>query len=501
MAGSPWTAPVPYAPTDRFDIATFGTWNGPDDAVTQTIHPVEVQVSDVGVLARTGPFDTRPEAFPTPGSLLLPLRVANRSMADYVPPLTPAGTTFPTLAFTTELHGSDAYTVLGFDATGVALPAPMQLQRKDQIDNGRAPIFDVGFNPGGAAGDFAAHHIPPQVESPQPAGFDVNNPSTWPGPGGLRTNPWGQLIFDYFTTLPLSSPGPYVCPSGDPSCPPIVDAADAASLARLAGAKPRVDQDGLRVQGRVNLNSAPWKALAGVPFVPMDRIPVAFRATVKGALNLTDALGGPLADNAAGALGDRRAQAIVAYREAGDIGYFDPVSGTWVTTGDYGDSPVPGNPNIYRGRGWKNAAPQTRRGTGFMSVGELANVRNALASGWQFWMIGQPATAVSPPLIDTLPEAPDNNSENFIAAAAPLIALNEWVSVRSHVFTVYGVFRGEANPDLDQSTMSPADVQKDINSRAIRFQETIDRLPTFLGQPLPQRIGDRAAGPYMDYRN
>ena len=96
----------------------------------------------------------------------------------------------------------------------------------------------------------------------------------------------------------------------------------------------------------------------------------------------------------------------------------------------------------------------------------------------------------------------NNNTENFVNAVAALYALGDWVTVRSQVFTVYGVLRGEedlaiTDPDLTTQAKKRA---RDVDSRAIRFQETIDRLPTVLGEPVPSRIGARTISPYTDVR-
>jgi hypothetical protein len=135
-----------------------------------------------------------------------------------------------------------------------------------------------------------------------------------------------------------------------------------------------------------------------------------------------------------------------------------------------------------------------------MSVGELANVRHPYASR----RAGDPNYSdfrVDSGVIDEA--AMIKNSQNFIAAVAPLVAMGDWVTVRSHVFTVYGVFRGEEDPSItDNSALARSQKRSvDVNSRAIRFQETIDRLPTFLGEPLPARIGGRTVARYLDTRN
>ena len=42
---------------------------------------------------------------------------------------------------------------------------------------------------------------------------------------------------------------------------------------------------------------------------------------------------------------------------------------------------------------------------------------------------------------------------------------------------------------------------EDVDARAIRFQETVDRLPTFIGASAPVRIGERVLSRYNDLRS
>lgn len=133
-----------------------------------------------------------------------------------------------------------------------------------------------------------------------------------------------------------------------------------------------------------------------------------------------------------------------------------------------------------------------------MSVGELANVRHDGASALPM---------ISTFRIDSgvIGSDPDKNKEDFIEAAAVLIALGDWVSVRSQVFTVYGMIRGADDETLVDPN-DPIDVKQaiqvpDTDSRAIRFQETLDRLPVLQGQPRPKRIGERTVGRYTDVNN
>ncbi|MDO8630915.1 MAG: hypothetical protein Q7R41_10520, partial [Phycisphaerales bacterium] len=477
---APWPAPVPWTGDEKRDAVTLGDWNA---ETNNAIHPVEIQFANTGTFGPHILSTTTTAAFPTTGSLSLLIRYANRAMTDYAPPaigVTPGKVT--NLAFTSALlvdpkagtSAVDLATTVEDTAT-MLVPAiaggpptvkdQVAVARQNQIDNGRMPLFDIGVagnNP--ASGKLGAHHLPPQMLK----AWDPTKTAN-PLPGDLNTLPWGQLVFDYFTALPLSNPGPYLV---NPN------------LIGLPESQPRVDREGARVYGRINLNAAPWTVLSGLPFVPMNRIPDAFRDRVAGALWIGAAQYGD-----AVSIGPELAQAIVAYREARPL----PGPGPGNLTGNYDDgSPATGvtaTPATTYPRGWANASPVSRRGTGFMSVGELANVRHpgaAPASPPNTW----------PYRLDfgVIGSKTNKNEENFIDAAAVLIALGDWTAVRSQVFTVYGVIRGEP-------AAAASNPVQDADSRAIRFQETIDRLPTFFGEPLPRRIGEPTVAKLTDVNN
>ncbi len=471
-----WTATVPKR-YPREGSTSLGDWNL---AVDASLHPVEVNFANLDWFSRpfrnpTNAADLRngSVSFPTTGSLLMLMRHANRSF-----PL-PGEPIVKDLAFTTALVGV-TNTV---DSSHVALP----IREEEQIDNGRMPIFDLGARSTTPTDPrfYAAHHLSPSVT-------DINKP------GNLDTLPWGQLVFDYFTALPLSNPGPYfVGPGFNPAAPESM---------------PKVDMDGLRVHGRININAAPWKVLAGLPFVPMNRIPTPVRNAIRTRLP-GDLISGKtyaqlFSDDQAGTIGEPLAQAIVAYRELRALRPIpNPTSSPG--TGNYYDGTPPAGapPNDFAyARGWNLTLPgpppvpvpiMARRGTGFMTVGELANVRHLGAA--------DPVYRIDSGVID--PTKPNEaNTRNFVDAVAALVALGDWVAVRSQVFTVYGVLRGEEDPTIIDPDLSTPPTQaelraRDVDSRALRFQETIDRLPTFLGQSVPSRIGDRSLSRYTDAHN
>ncbi len=452
-ADSRWTAPVPIAVELGEGDHSLAFWNS---AAAGDIRPVEVN------FANTGSFT---EAFPTTGSLLLLMRHANRALSDFAVVGRGLGGVVMVqkedLAFTTWLDDETGFRVS--DPTAPEVVFSGILEESKQVDNGRMPVFDTvvfdTLNP--SVGRLYAHHIDPGFDRD----FDPPEPTT-NRPGGLAHLPWGQLIWDYFTALPLSSPGPYENADFDPSFVPGKPAS-----------QPRVDQDGLRVHGRININAAPWKVLAGVPLIPMERIPQTFRAKTRLGIGLDSST----PDDAAARLGNELAKGIVAYREnraidgSGDYG-----------TGEYASDMGPGE--LY-GRAWEIDSPAARRGTGFLSVGELANVRHLGAS------VLEPGANESFFRID-YGELSDSRPD-YVKAVGLLVSLSDWVTIRSHVFTIYGTLRGGVDETIEDTELRAADVDK----RALRFQETVDRLPTFLGKSAPARIGERVAGPYIDTRN
>ena len=429
--GTHWLASIPETSTDSNEGLPpnghgLGEFNPP---LTSDLKPVEVELADSGTLE---------SAFPTTGSLLLLMRHAN---SDDVP-------------FTRHLKGERNVVqhecgLFGGPCDPVANP----VKRESMIDNGRMPVFDIG----------RLHHVDPALVR-----YDAANPTLSPlsidvslsqADRGTADNlPWGQLVFDYFTALPLANDGPY----SDPSSTDIQ--------------QPRVDQDGMRVHGRINMNAAPWSVLAGVPRRPLEDFPQPFQDRFRDALPMPGGLPPPVDEPLP--IGEELARAIVAYRDAREG--FDPVAKTPLT-GNYKSS----------WRGWAEKLPQARRGMGFMTVGELANVRLA-------------NVAPSDPDYDDLYQADRGvvdlpNGGNYLDAVATLVTLGDWLTVRSHVFTVYGVLRGAEDDTIEDD--DPAEQAKlrreDIDRRALRFQETIDRFPMLIDDP-PQQIGSPVLAKYED---
>lgn len=488
--GVHWTCTVPdevELPLDEQSLGTYNTRPNTD------LHPVEVQPANINSSATSGllsdrfalfdplvpPSPSAPGphvAFQTTGSMLLLTRHANRAIGDF-----DAMNNVTNLAFTHQLVGETTW----FESycaspTGPCVVVPITVRERDQIDNGRMPVFDTGSTipiPGSAGVTIqrSAHHVSP---AHTPVGT----------PGHASTLPWGQFVFDYFTALPLSNPGPYrVGP---------------AEIGQWWASRPRVDMNGLRVHGRIDLNAAPWLVLSGLPYAPMARLPVAFQPRIEAALNSL-LPGNP---NSPGWIGNHAGQGIVGYREARLFNGFDP-SGDPILFGDSGDYGNGDPPSGVMGwRGWNMSAsttgapPVVRRGTGLLTVGELANVRHpghfpTGPAGEDFRMDRGKVTMMP-------------GTEDYVSAVASLVALSDWVTVKSHVYTVYGAIRGapgaiEEDPDTVNGSLSlDQDLrQRQLNAvdaRAIRFQETVDRLPMLLDESVPTRIGGRTLSAYTD---
>jgi hypothetical protein len=531
--GDLWRVSIPDAgEVDNHRLIDWNTYANP------ALPPVEVNFANTGSFTKLRPDDDRLSpvygvAFPTTGSMLLTMRHANRSLEDHrqlrYPGLTGGQVDTPELSFTTWLDNT-----IGWRETDMfGASVPVQVVEMNQVDNGRMPVFDqgepvLGTDP--AFGRRYLHHEDPgfgvccldgntrcvegrYVDCVNAGGQHVLGAvcdseltaCQMPGQdkaGGVAELPWGQLVFDYFTALPLRSLGPYEDPDpdGDPEFVP-----------GKPDSIPRVEENGLRVHGRININAAPWKVLSGVPMIPMQKVPVAFRAKTRWGAGLVDPFAANVLnptlselyvyDNQASPIGSSLAQAITAYRELRQIDDID-FAGNNVSTGHYGGTAW----SDWNGHGWDPVVPASRRGPGFLTVGELAQVRHEVAtmypdaSGKAYYSYHQIDLGAL--------RRTDRPYKDFVEAVGLLVALGDWVTVRSQVFTVYGSLRGEFDGDLlaDHDGTSSGILQaelnaaEDVDTRAIRFQETVDRLPTLQGAPAPVGVGERTTGQYIDAR-
>ncbi|MCH8964732.1 MAG: hypothetical protein IIB58_07215, partial [Planctomycetes bacterium] len=457
------TVPVPFA-TDADYAAyiqthTLGSTNSPPD----NLFPGFV---DPALVHATGDHLGLESAYPTTGSMLLLMRHACKDNLTN----NPAGAS----AFTGPL--------------GVST-------ERGKVDNGHMPVFDqtqlaqVGVNPGTGL----------------PDGSQPMDGTT------LLSIPWGQLVFDYFTALPfdnqfdpLADPPLFTVPADpaditrDPNWPmnPDVDGDGdgiparmdrgyAEYVAYLRANQPTVELGGVRVHGRININAAPWKVIDGLPLMHPQvmpiykwlypyagQIPVPPINEWKWSNVLLDPNGGfpmgfdsftPTGDGAGMAgppvekLGVGKAKGIVAYRELRAL--LSP-DGTW-TTGDYNvlSPPVNYNRRLRADASLGMLAQVTQRHTaGFLTVGELANVRLF------------PTAAVTEQVTNAFSQMDNGQTHNFVGAGAqnylfavaPLVALGDWVTVKGHTFTAYGVLTGQGEV-------------AEVNRLAERFEMVFDR--------------------------
>ncbi|UCG17475.1 MAG: hypothetical protein JSV19_05480 [Phycisphaerales bacterium] len=420
----PVIAPPDDPPGWRFSVAWQPVTTGPHglkqhpDSVIgggaeDNIRPVQIEFANSGSLAG---------AYPTTGSLLLFMRHAYSTRA-------------PSQAPTDKLF--DDPTTTGFEYR--------------QIDNGRMPVFDIGDLDATPPGSAPYHHQ-----------ANVNR---------LEGLPWGQLVFDYFTALPLDNAAVWDDTSFDNR------------------AIPRVDQAGARVYGRININVAPYKVMAGLPMRSLVFIPAPFQDNIrKGAYPLY-AFGGGTGEPPVPTLGYEVAHAIEAYREARFARCSEP--------------PPDGCSGTYEDRPRLDGAPPTdpameglRSGRGLLTVGELANVRHLNAASRTLGSVTYSDFRVDGGVTRrTISEG----GEDYVQAIARLVLLGDWVTTRSHVFTIYGTIRG---PSATTGTAGIDDPSlEEAIRKSIRFEETVNRLPCFFDPgAAPQRIGQRVVGRYREAR-
>ncbi len=442
----PWWRKFAGPLSDGHDAV--GTLNALNKAKNVNIRPVQVECANTGSLH---------SAYPTTGSLLLLMRHAHQY--DGVDPRL-------------SKPANRAITAGGKLAAEI-----------DQIDNGRMPIFDIGQRDASPQGRNPAYHAPPIDFQSDP----WSDSQKWQDftrlmrgrPQGVEALPWGALVFDYFTALPLNN-------SFDSLYPGSING-------------PKVDQSGVRVHGRININAAPWKVLASLPLAPttyLDDLP----DDKKPDLMLWKLGLAYSAETGRVPIGSELAKAIVAYRDGREI----PTGGGGpggASTGDYGD----------RVRHYDEGDPETnfiagmRQGRGFLSVGELANVRYPLNTGDPFT---DRLYRIDYGLVGREGSEPGSTQtwldEDYFKAIGLLVGLEDWITTRSHVYTVYGVIQGATADPVASTEPGYAAFQASLDeaeSKAIRFQETVNRLPCFFDpNALPERIGGLYIGSYRDSR-
>ncbi|MBN1488564.1 MAG: hypothetical protein JXA69_01500 [Phycisphaerae bacterium] len=375
-------------------VAVKGNAVLPQDAA-----PFEVVTANRGTNLTTG--GTR--AFPTTGSLLLVTRYA------HIKEVSVNGT--PTISDKPITEQAAEKPPDSNAANAVA-----QMKR---IDNGHMPVFAV---------DQRCKDADPGIAA------------------GRLNQPWGQLVYDYFTALPLEE---LVRPI-DLSGPPLYLAADAQFIdaAKIPAADydrawnhlfagypvvERVDLPGgdvtigPRVRGRININFASWWVLDGLPVLPdfapppvgtpynplaylptddlVGKTPAAPTEITSATVGLVD--GGVM--DFGPTVSPKLAQAIALYRELRNV------------------------PRVPSG----TIAVATTEGPGFPTVGKLANVIGmALKLG--------PYDAPPP-------------SYTYLEAVAPLVRLTDWATVKNHAYTLYATIGDSSSPQVWIHTQTTVD--------------------------------------------
>ncbi len=264
--------------------------------------------------------------------------------------------------------------------------------------------------------------------------------------GGVRDLPWGLLVYDYFTTIDYEGVG---------------------RDGLLGTADDRVPIDPLRIPGRININTAPWHVLAGLPLIgPIDGTSnndLPFGFTMYGASNQIERTNASPAFWRASSgvltgvgVGNSTERCSVYYLDGAARTADEVDNGEWYRLGPYfgqavaayrdqfnyvNNAPIPLGAAGVRPRyanGYGNLRrDNTQRPLGFLTVGELANV-----VGFDGADLGQGLA-----------------SDDFFKAISMLALLDtQFLTTRSNTCTVYASL-----------------IDREDQQASIRSQVTIDR--------------------------
>lgn len=320
--------------------------------------------------------------------------------------------------------------------------------------------------------------------------------------------PWGQLVFDYFTALPLEElvflssanyENDYVTRFGTQisgdwiSLYPMVDLTEAGVPM------------GAKVRGRVNINTAPWWVLDGLPVLP-DAVPGSTSAALwaaspavpsgsrlpTAALPVSELLSGRLdpvdlasiTTERAGAyfidalfdntttdgltnedfptVGPDLARYMVGYREGRDM----PSPSTVLTDGTgYLKNVNGGAPGFVSLGGLCNLIPAIRPPNGIVHYDGVTNVPVAAPSFGELRQWFDPTATNA----NTTPRP--FSYLGYLQMIAPIVRLQDWATVKGHVFTIYSVIGNNGDPEV-----------------WLRSQTTVDRTRCLYSNDLPDRI-------------
>lgn len=367
---------------------------------------------------------------------------------------------FPTVGFMLFVprYSHVAPGIVGVPKSG---PTPMTTLLNDEWDLFKS---ERGWDETNYAADFA--HIP-VFDNRQDA--NANGPFAEVRDGKI---PWGQLVFDYFTTI------------------------DKANIPR---------DDPLRIPGRININAAPWYVLAGLPV--LSRSAVGTLVDIHGSASpaFWSAGAGVMVDAAqqrynpadlgiiASGLGSWQrlglslGVSLASYRDR--AAYVPPLDTNFFARGAFGRN-KPSEGFIFRDEGTygeirRELGPTASR-FGLLSLGELANVKGFDAA--TYGGVGNYG-GLSETLVAT---------RDFVKAVTVLALLDtQFLTTRSNTFTVYTSITDRENPaasvrsqvTIDRSNTLPRLTFIDADND--NFAETP---VTIESSALPRVIGQRQIG-------
>lgn len=461
------------APSPATILPTLG--NSAPDPVERFAPTVLLYTMNAGAGPAATPINgsRRPASFPTPGFLLFVPRYSHVYDPAGLEPRLPASRLLKE----------------AFESSGGGTPSVATTP----ADFGHMPIFD---NNEGAS---------PQVNGQPVSLFDDKR---------AGEIPWGQLVFDYFTTLNVNDPNF----DGNTS-----DAMDPASI-----------------PGRININTAPWPVLAALPLInirPNGQIDLSTAASpafwrpqsgiltgLGSALNPTPRFVGlnaagqlntftkdrPFLDGSSGVvrLGPDLALSIAGYRDRVPYTASSGIGMLTAGTSPFGRSYRRNDPNTisvtsgttvlqvpaqpYRNesvygevRRGGSGVPATPMQFGFLTVGELANVMGMDSSNF-YDASGAPLFT---PSESTL--SPSIGSPDFMKAVSLLALLDtQYLTTRSHTFTVYVSVMDRENPQESVRAQFTVD-RSNILPRAVEVNGNIVTVP---GEQSPRVLAEQRVG-------
>ncbi len=472
IAGGP---PTPNAGNQAFVAREFTGVAIPGAyAEKPAIAAFPIVTADRGVASTTGGT----LAFPTTGTLLLVTRYAHLHHDQ-------AGTSEdkPVTVAATEVAAGSGRTPDTPEG---------RLEQMQQLDNGHLPIFDT------------AQRCTDRTESPPQGRLDV---------------PWGQLVFDYFTALPLQE---LVRTIGFSVLPPplkdlgvkrMIDLADADYENAYAYlfpdyslVEPVEENLGPRVRGRININFAPWWVLDGLPVLPdalvgtSGAIPPGSTYPLAGVC-VPEVVSGRLDADPTGVMTNPN---VTAGNKQWDDDEKPGAVLMKALVDEVADGPPLGLPNVspklakymvsYRENRVVGGLDATTGEVGFVTVGALCDVLTRIPI---------PANAADNPVLDAHdspkvladlrnhlftdpgPDRQPGTADDiearpfsylgYLQLVAPVVRLQDWATVKNHVFTVYATIRTTSDPQIKLRTQVTVDRTRCLyspNELPVRIAET-----------------------------